>query len=111
VFAACNIVPWDEITISLLGKYHDNTEETEQDIDCQYLQMAMSVCGSWHLATHFLNLSLIKDSLASFYSTLLAFGGQDLADGNRNVVTLEEYMWRLPRLPAASSGSSSLHCC
>ncbi len=90
--AVCNIVPWEEITISLLGKYHDNTEEMEQETDCQYLQMVTSVCSSWHWAIHFLNLSLIKDSLVSFYSTLLALGlkRQDLADGNRNVVILEE---------------------
>ncbi len=88
--AAQNIVPWEEITISYLGKYHNNTEEMEQEIDSQYLQMATSVCGSWHWETHFLNLSLIKDSLVFFHSMLLALGGHDLVDGNRDGVTLEE---------------------
>jgi hypothetical protein len=64
--------------------YDDAKEEAEQEIDRQYLQMATSVCGSRHWATHFLNLSLIEDSLASFHSTLLALGGQDPADGNGN---------------------------
>jgi hypothetical protein len=72
------------------GGDDDDTEETEQEIDRQYLQMATSVCGSRHWATHFLNLSLIEDSLASFHSTLLAFGGQDPAGGNGDAATLEE---------------------
>jgi hypothetical protein len=80
----------EEITISYLGKYHDKTEETKQEIDHQYLQIATSVCDSRHWATHFLNLSLIKDSLASFHSTLLSLGGQNLADSNRDAVMLEE---------------------
>jgi hypothetical protein len=89
--AVCNIVPKEEITIRYLGKYHNNMEETEQEIDRQYLQMATSVCISQHCrATHFLNLSLIEDSLASFHSTLLELGEQYLAYGNRDVVMLEE---------------------
>jgi hypothetical protein len=62
----------------------DDAVEAEREIDRQYLQMATSVCGSRHWATHFLNLSLIEDSLASFHSTLLGLGGEDPADGNGN---------------------------
>jgi hypothetical protein len=65
----------------------DTDTETEQDIDQQFLQMATSVCGSQHWATHFLNLSLIEESLASFHSTLLTMG-QD--SDNKDAETLEE---------------------
>jgi len=51
----------------------DDTE-TERDIDQQFLQMATSICGAQHWATHFLNLSLIEESLASFHSTLMSVG-------------------------------------
>jgi hypothetical protein len=61
------------------GDDDDDDAETEQDIDRQFLQMATSVCGSMHWTTHFLNLSLIEDALASFHSTLLTMG-RDASD-------------------------------
>jgi len=63
----------------------DDTE-TERDIDQQFLQMATSICGAQHWATHFLNLSLIEESLASFHSTLMTMG-QDPA---KDAETMEE---------------------
>jgi hypothetical protein len=48
--------------------------DTEREIDQQFLQMATSICGAQHWSTHFLNLSLIEESLASFHSTLMSMG-------------------------------------
>jgi hypothetical protein len=61
--------------------------------------MATSTCGSWLWVTHFLNLSLIKDSLASFPSMILALRGQDPADGNRAAVTLEGLYLEIAEAP------------
>lgn len=52
----------------------DGVELTDQDIDMPLLQMAMSTCGSKHWITHFLTLSLMEESLASFQSTLMSLG-------------------------------------
>ncbi len=61
--------------------------------------MATSACGSRLWVTHFLNLSLINDSLAPFPSTILALGGQDPADGNRDAVTLEGLYLEIAEAP------------
>ncbi|KAL3809580.1 hypothetical protein ACHAXA_005796 [Cyclostephanos tholiformis] len=58
-------------TKRITGNDVDDDAEAEHDIDRQFLQMATSVCGSMHWTTHFLNLSLIEDALASFHSALL----------------------------------------
>jgi len=49
---------------------HDGTD-TEREVDQQFYQMATSICGQQHWTTHFLNLSLIEESLASFHSILM----------------------------------------
>jgi len=67
------------------GDGGDDTE-TERDIDQQFLQMATSICGARHWTTHFLNLSLIEESLASFHSTLMTMG----RDSNRDAEVMED---------------------
>lgn len=52
----------------------DDGVETEREMDQQFLQMATSICGAQHWTTHFLNLSLIEESLASSHSTLMTMG-------------------------------------
>mmetsp|Transcript_1514 Transcript_1514/g.3080 ORF Transcript_1514/g.3080 Transcript_1514/m.3080 type:complete len:627 (+) Transcript_1514:91-1971(+) len=52
----------------------DEDLHTERDIDQQFLQMATSTCGSQHWTVHFLNLSIMEESLASFHSTLMTIG-------------------------------------
>jgi len=48
--------------------------EAEREIDQQFLQLATSICGAQHWTTHFVNLSIIEDSLSSFHATLMAMG-------------------------------------
>jgi hypothetical protein len=61
----------------------DDTE-TQQEIDQQFLQLSTSVCGAKHWSNHFMNLSLIEDSLATFHSTLLTLGQQQELDSNKD---------------------------
>jgi len=49
----------------------DDGIDTEREVDQQFYQMATSICGQQHWTTHFLNLSLIEESLASFHSILM----------------------------------------
>ena len=49
----------------------DDGTDTEREVDQQFYQMATSICGQQHWTTHFLNLSLIEESLASFHSILM----------------------------------------
>ena len=79
----------------------NDAEEAEQEINHQYLQMATLVCSFWHSVTHFLDLLLIEDSLATFHYTLLALGGQDPADGNGMRKRWRGYSRRSPRSPTA----------
>ncbi len=48
--------------------------------------MATSICGARHWTTHFLNLSLIEELLASFHSTLMAMG----RDSDKDAETTED---------------------
>lgn len=64
----------------------DEDVHTERDIDQQFLQMATSTCGSQHWTVHFLNLSLMEESLASFHSTLMTIGENPEEDAE----TMEE---------------------
>jgi hypothetical protein len=66
----------------------DDTE-TQQEMDQQYLQLSTSVCGAKHWSTHFMNLSLIEDSLTTFHSTLLTLGQQQ-ESGNNKDADIEE---------------------
>lgn len=45
--------------------------ESEQDMDSQFLQMATSICGARHWTTHFMNLHLMEETLASIHSTMM----------------------------------------
>ena len=67
-------------------KLKSDDTETEQDIDQQFLQMAQQICGAQHWTTHFLNLSLIEESLASFHSTLMTMG----QDAERDAELMED---------------------
>ena len=67
----------------------DDSIDTEREINQQYLQMATSICGAKHWTTHFINLSLIEESLASFHSTLMSMGQQD-ASSKDATETMEE---------------------
>ena len=67
----------------------DDSIDTEREINQQYLQMATSICGAKHWVTHFLNLSLIEESLASFHSTLMSMGQED-ASSKDATETMEE---------------------
>lgn len=51
--------------------------ESEQEMDRQFLQMATSICGSRHWATHFMNLHLMEESLASIHSTMMSNATKD----------------------------------
>ncbi|KAL3790637.1 hypothetical protein ACHAW5_004204 [Stephanodiscus triporus] len=90
--------PWIEDAMAVgqrKGRWPDTglvLDEASGEYSIKYpetlnVPMATSVCGSRHWATHFLNLSLIEESLASFHSTLLTMG-QDT--GNKDAETLEE---------------------
>ena len=46
----------------------------------QFYEMATSICGAKHWTTHFMNLSLIEESLANFHSTLMSMGQNPTED-------------------------------
>jgi hypothetical protein len=55
----------------------DNDTESEQDMDRQFLQMATSICGSRHWTTHFMNLHVMEESLASIHTTMMSNAKKD----------------------------------
>lgn len=57
----------------------DKSLDVEREANEQFYEMATSICGARHWATHFMNLSLIEESLANFHSTLISMG-QNAAD-------------------------------
>ncbi|KAL7452989.1 hypothetical protein ACHAWC_005463 [Mediolabrus comicus] len=76
VKAACDIKANDEINISYLGKYLYAGYPTRQKVHkvCRPMLCTTSICGAKHWTTHFMNLSLIEESLANFHSTLMSMG-------------------------------------
>ncbi|KAL9185098.1 hypothetical protein ACHAXT_002875 [Thalassiosira profunda] len=62
------------------------SEEAETEVDQQFLQMATGICGAQHWTTHFLTLSLIEESLASFHATLMTMG----QDQDKDAEAMEE---------------------
>ncbi|KAL7473932.1 hypothetical protein ACHAXS_014304 [Conticribra weissflogii] len=98
---------------STVGNNHklsqDEDVHTERDIDQQFLQMATSTCGSQHWTVHFLNLSLMEESLASFHSTLMSMGEKPEEDAE----TMEELFTDIAEvadgLQRAFTFASSLH--
>ena len=62
----------------------DDNVDTEREMEQQLFQMATSICGAQHWTTHFLNLSLIEESLASFHATLM--------DPNQDAESMEEML-------------------
>ena len=60
----------------------DDNVDTEREMEQQLFQMATSICGAQHWTTHFLNLSLIEESLASFHATLM--------DPNQDAESMED---------------------
>ncbi len=55
----------------------DDATESEHDMDRQFLQMATSICGSHHWTTHFMNLHVMEESLASIHSTMMSNAKKD----------------------------------
>ena len=59
---------------------NDKSLDVVREADLQFYQMATSICGAKHWTTHFMNLSLIEESLANFHSTLMSMGQNTSGD-------------------------------
>lgn len=70
-------------------QHGDDAEEAEEEgLDRRFLQMATSICGAQHWTTHFLNLSLIEETLASLHAELM--NGRGGSDPESRLVDLAE---------------------
>jgi hypothetical protein len=70
------------------GSNGDKSLDVEREANQQFYEMATSICGAKHWTTHFMNLSLIEESLANFHSTLMSMGQNDAEDTE----TMEELL-------------------
>ena len=66
----------------------DKGLDVEREANEQFYEMATSVCGAKHWTTHFMNLSLIEESLANFHSTLISMG----QNPDQDAETMEELL-------------------
>ena len=55
----------------------EDAAESEQEMDRQFLQMATSICGARHWTTHFMNLHIMEESLATIHSTMMSNAKKD----------------------------------
>jgi len=70
------------------GSDGDNNLDVEKEANEQFYEMATSICGAKHWTTHFMNLSLIEESLANFQSTFMSMGQNPAEDAE----TMEELL-------------------
>ena len=66
---------------------NDKSLDVVREADEQFYQMATSICGAKHWTTHFMNLSLIEESLANFHSTLMSMGQNTSEDTMDELLT------------------------
>mmetsp|Transcript_15022 Transcript_15022/g.30631 ORF Transcript_15022/g.30631 Transcript_15022/m.30631 type:complete len:559 (-) Transcript_15022:30-1706(-) len=70
------------------GSDGDKNLDVEKEANEQFYEMATSICGAKHWTTHFMNLSLIEESLANFQSTFMSMGQNAAEDAE----TMEELL-------------------